>query len=603
MGNQTKNKGFNFSLFLRVFSYTKPYKLQFIVGITLAILLAIFSPIRPYLIQFTVDTATGKHPIAPNWLHYFISTESLSNPAKFIVSVTLFQIAFIVVESIARFTFSFITSWIGQRIVKDLRVEVYNKVLHLNLRQFDKTPIGKLTTRTINDIESINDIFSDGIIDILADFLSIIFTISVMLYTDWKLTLMCLIPFPFLLIATYYFKETVNKSFIIVRNAVASLNSFVQEHVSGMQVVQAFGAEEREASKFENINNQYKKANIKSNFAYSLFFPFVELILSISLGILIWWISGHSINAGLLIAFQLYLNQIFRPLRIIADKFNVIQMGMVASERVFLLLDNDDILPPAPADAYRPEIVKGDVKFDHVYFAYNEDNYVLKDIDFHIKPGQTVALVGHTGSGKTSMISIINRLYPINKGFIKIDDVAIENYDVNELRKHIGVVLQDVFLFSGSILDNITLRNPKISREKAIEAAKIIGVHDFIMQLPGNYDYKVMERGSSLSLGQRQLISFIRALLYDPSILILDEATSSIDSESEKLVQKAIDTLIANRTSIIIAHRLSTIRKADKIMVLDKGNIIESGTHDELLDKKGFYAELHEMQYSTSEEE
>ena len=467
--------------------------------------------------------------------------------------------------------------------------------MSLNLSQFDKTPIGTLTTRTVNDIESINDIFSDGLVPIVADMLSIIFTLATMFWIDWKLTLISIIPFPIIIISTYYFKESVNKSFINVRNAVASLNAFIQEHITGMQIVQAFAAEEREFNKFRKINKDHRDANIKAIFAYSVFFPVVEVVLALSMGLLVWYIAGNQLDAGLLVAFILYLNQIFRPLRVIADKFNVIQMGMVSSERVFKVLDNEDVMQDT--GKFEPATIQGKVVFNEVSFAYIEDNYVLKNISFTVNPGETVALVGHTGSGKTSIISLLNRLYQIKEGAIIVDDININDYKLEVLRSRIGVVLQDVFLFSGTVLDNITLRNPEITKEEVVEAARLIGVHDFIMQLPGNYDYSVMERGNTLSLGQRQLLSFIRALLYNPSILILDEATSSIDTESEALIQHAIDTLISDRTSIVIAHRLSTIRKANKIIVLDKGEIKEMGSHDELLKKGGHYAKLHNMQF------
>lgn len=388
-----------------------------------------------------------------------------------------------------------------------------------------------------------------------------------------------------------------NKSFIQVRNAVAALNAFVQEHITGMQVVQAFAAEEKEARAFQEINKKHRDANIHAIFAYSVFFPVVEVVLALSMGILVWWIADQSLDAGMLVAFILYLNQIFRPLRVIADKFNVLQMGMIAAERVLKVLDNTDELPPSPADAYRPAQIRGDIQFKNVSFSYTGNQNVLHGISFEVKAGETVALVGHTGSGKTSIISLLNRLYQIQEGEISIDGVDISRWDTDCLRNGIGVVLQDVFLFSGTILDNITLRNPAISIQQVEEAAKMIGVHDFIMQLPGGYQYNVMERGSTLSLGQRQLISFIRALLYNPAILILDEATSSIDTESELLIEKAIDTLIAGRTSIVIAHRLSTIRKANQIIVLDKGELKEKGNHAELLKEGGFYARLHEMQF------
>lgn len=576
-----RKKLLDLSVLRKVFGYALPYKNKIYLSIFLSIILAVISPLRPYLIQYTVN--------------HFIKDKNM----YWLVMITIIQIGMLLVETILRFYFGFITSWLGQTVVKDLRVTVYKKVLGLNLRQFDKTPIGTLTTRTINDIESINDIFANGLIPIISDLLSIISILLFMFGVDWRLSLISLAPFPILIIATYFFKESVNKSFIKVRNAVAALNAFVQEHITGMSVVQAFAVEEKEFKKFNEINKQHRNANIKAIFAYSVFFPVVEIVLAFSIGLLVWWGGNYSANAGVIISFIMYLNLLFRPLRMIADKFNVLQMGMVASERVFKVLENEDITPNKHNGIH--SAVKGKVEFDHVWFAYNKEDYVLKNINFLIEPGETLAIVGHTGSGKTSIISLLNRLYPINKGEIKIDDQNINDYDIDFLRSRIAVVLQDVFLFSGSVLDNITLRNPLIKREQAIEAAKMIGVHNFIMQLPGGYDYNVMERGATLSLGQRQLLSFIRALLYDPSILILDEATSSIDSQSELLIQHAIDKLIRGRTSIVIAHRLSTIRKANKIMVLDKGEIKEMGTHRELMNLQGHYFQLHKMQFEMQE--
>jgi ATP-binding cassette subfamily B protein len=511
------------------------------------------------------------------------------------------------VETALRFLFSYLTAWLGQTVVKDLRVEVYRKVVGLNLAQFDRTPIGTLTTRTINDIESVNDIFSEGLIPLVADFLSIVAILLAMFWTNWQLTLVCLIPFPFLMVATYYFKESVNRSFNKVRNAVAALNAFVQEHITGMQVVQVFAAEDKEASKFREINRQHRNANIHAIFAYSVFFPVVEIVLATSMGLLVWYAGVQVMGmgreegvqvSGQIVSFIIMLNLLFRPLRVVADKFNVLQMGMVASERVFRVLDNKDVADDR--GTLEADRFAGDIRFDQVSFAYEEGRDVLKNLSFHVRPGQTLALVGHTGSGKTSVISLINRLYHVRKGEIRIDDRNIEEYRLSSLRRNIGVVLQDVFLFSGSIYDNVTLRNPDIRREDVIHAARMIGMHDFIMRLPGGYDYNVMERGGTLSMGQRQLLSFIRALLYDPSILILDEATSSVDTESEMMIQNAIDRLISGRTNIIIAHRLSTIRKADLIMVLDKGEIREMGTHEELLALGGQYANLYKMQYETA---
>jgi ATP-binding cassette subfamily B protein len=581
----SKKTFFDFALLRRVFQYAAPYKKKFYLSVALAIVLAIITPVRPMLIKLTVD-------------EYI--THSL--PAM-LINITLIQVGLIFVETALRFLFSFTMALLGQSVVKDLRVATYKKIMGLNLSQFDNTPIGTLTTRTINDIESINDIFSDGLVPIIADLLSIVCVLTVMFWMDWRLTFIALIPFPIMLIATWYFKESINRSFFKVRNAVAALNAFVQEHLTGMSVVQAFASEEREFEKFKKINKQHRNANIRAIFAYSVFFPVVEIVLALSIGLIVWWTSKEALNLqvsqfGTVMSFILFMNLLFRPLRVLADKFNILQMGIIASERVFKVLDNDDTTKP-PAGGYikTPEILKGAISFDKVWFAYTHNNYVLKNISFSVQPGETIAIVGHTGSGKTTIISLLNRLYHIQQGEIKIDEVNIEKYEPDILRKNTGIVLQDVFLFSGSVIDNITLRNPDIAREKVIEAAKLIDMHDFIMQLPGGYDYNVMERGATLSLGQRQLLSFIRALLYNPSILILDEATSSVDTESEMLIQHAIDTLIKGRTSIVIAHRLSTIRKASKIIVLDKGEIKEMGTHEELIAHDGFYHKLYQLQF------
>lgn len=594
MSNMPPKKIFKAILLRRVFSFVRPYRIIFLGSLSLAIILAFITPIRPYLIQATVNIAIGKTTILPSWLYWFIPTAAKDSVIQLIWAISLFQLGFIIIETLFRFLFSFGMAWLGQQVIRDLRNLVYDKIMHYEMRQFDSTPIGTLTTRTINDIESINDIFSDGLIPIIADFLTILVTLTTMFYIHWQLTLICLLPFPIMLIATYFFKESVNKSFIKVRNAVAALNAFVQEHITGMQLVQAFAGEAKEMEKFESINATHKKANIHAIFAYSVFFPVVEVVLALSIGLIVWWVAGKSLDAGLLVAFILFLNQIFRPLRMIADKFNVLQMGMVAAERVFKVLDNED--KTTDHGTLNPMHIEGKIAFQNVHFAYHEPNWVLKGISFTVEAGKTVALVGPTGSGKTSIISILNRLYPYQSGQILLDNQPIEAYSLARLRASVGVVLQDVFLFSGSIIDNLTLRNPAIDFEKVVAAAKMIGMHDFIMQLPNAYHYEVMERGATLSLGQRQLLSFIRALLYNPSILILDEATSSIDSESEQLIEKAIDTLIKDRTSIVIAHRLSTIRKASSIIVLDKGRIVEQGNHAQLIKEAGFYANLHQMQ-------
>lgn len=597
MSNQSASAGnLRWALWKKVYAFVVPYRSTWYTAWVLAVIMALAAPVRPYLIQVTLQAAMGNGIRLPGWLSNLLPAAYAKEVVGFVVMVTVFQLLFILIETAVRFLFSFTTARLGQWVVNDLRQAVYQKVVRWELRQFDKTPIGTLTTRTINDIESINDVFSDGLIPIIADLLTILITLLTMFSINWKLTLISLVPFPIMLVATYYFKESVNKSFMQVRNAVAQLNAFVQEHITGMHVVQAFAAEEREMKKFTEINAVHRKANIQAIFAYSVFFPVVEVVLALSTGLLVWWVSGKTADAGLLVAFILYLNQIFRPLRVIADKFNVIQMGGIAAERVFKVLENPDVTPAAGPAAFRPADVKGEIEFRQVSFGYDAEREVLQDIHFSVPAGSTVALVGHTGSGKTSIISLLNRLYPLTKGQILLDGVDINEYDVDVLRKNIGVVLQDVFLFSGSITDNITLRNSKITRTQVEEAAKMMGVHDFILQLPGGYDYNVMERGNTLSWGQRQLISFIRALLYDPRVLVLDEATSSVDSESEQLIERAIDKLIHGRTSIVIAHRLSTIRKASRIIVLAGGRVQEMGTHEQLLASGGAYSRLYEQQ-------
>lgn len=573
--NEKKNGGL--SALRRIFFFTRPYKSRLLTSLTLAIVLAVLSPVRPYLIQASVD-------------RYI-----MHNLLEGLIRITIIQLVILLAESVLRFIFLYVTNWLGQTVVNDIRQKVFAKLIHQNLSFFDNTPIGTLTTRTVNDMEAVNDIFSEGLISIIADVLTIAAIIAVMFYTDWRLTLVSLAVFPLLLIATYFFKESVNRSFHQVRNAVAKLNAFVQEHITGMYVVQVFAAERREEQKFRQINKEHRDANIRAIFAYSVFFPVVEIILAISLGLLVWSgasrMLGYHVTQGVIIAFIMYLNLLFRPLRMLADKFNTLQMGVVAAGRVLDVLDSDDYLHGN--GTFIPERVMGKVTFDHVHFEYKANVPVLKGISFEVMPGQTLALVGHTGAGKTSVISILNRQYEIGSGSIRIDDRDLKSYDIHALRSRIGIVLQDVFLFSGTIYENISLRNEAISLEKVQDTCRLLGIHDFIMKLPGNYQFNVRERGGMLSQGQRQLLSFARALLYDPAILILDEATASVDTESEILIQRAIETLIKGRTAIIIAHRLSTIRKADQILVLESGIVAEKGDHDQLLRHKGIYYKMY----------
>jgi len=581
-----KKPGFRPQLLKRLLAYALPHRRTLVFSIVMTIVLAALTPLRPYLIQLSVDK--------------YISTGWLEG----LIIISAIQLGVLILETGLRFWFLFRMGWLGQTVVNDLRKAVFQKILYQDVAYYDKMAIGTLTTRTVNDIETVNDVFSEGIISIIADVLTIVAVMGVMFFTDWRLTLVCLIPFPILIVATYFFKESVNKSFHRVRNAVAALNAFVQEHITGMYVVQAFAAEKREMGKFKKINKEHRDANIKAIFAYSVFFPIVEIILALSTGLLVWWgarrMLHFEVTPGVIVSFILYLNLLFRPLRMLADKFNVLQMGLVAAERIFSVLDSKEHL--ANTGTFAPEYIRGAISFEDVHFSYKPGVPVLRGVSFSIEAGKTMAIVGHTGAGKSSIISILNRLYELDGGRILIDGSDIADYEIHALRRSIGVVLQDVFLFSGTVYDNITLRNEDIPMARVEEVCKALGLHPFIMQLPGGYLYNVMERGATLSQGQRQIISFARALLYNPAILILDEATSSVDSESEQLIQHAIDTLIKGRTSIVIAHRLSTIRKATEILVLDKGQVVERGTHSELLEAEGSYHKLYKAVSKETEE-
>ncbi len=575
----------NVSLLKRVFQYVKPYRVIFIWAVILTILLAILAPVRPFLIKYTLDN--------------YILTGKYSG----LVTLTIIMLVLLVLQSVVQYTHTLLTNTLGQSAIRDLRINVFNHITRLRLKYFDKTPIGQLITRTVSDLETISDIFSEGLIVIIGDILQVAAILAVMFYTDWELTLVVLLPMPLLILATSIFQKAIKSAFQQVRTEVSNLNTFLQEHISGISIIQYFAREKQEYRKFKKINSRYRDANIRSNWYYSIFFPVVEIISAMSMGLLVWYGAKSilskplDVTPGTIAEFLMYISMLFRPIRELADKFNTLQMGMVGAERVFKVLDTDEMT--SNDGVYAPEKMKGEIVFDKVWFAYNDDNYVLKDISFEVKAGQTVALVGATGAGKSSTINILNRFYDIQKGAIKVDGVAIQDYELSYLRKNIATVLQDVFLFSDTIYHNITLNNPDITMEEVVDAAKKVGAHEFIERLPGGYQYNVMERGATLSAGQAQLISFIRALVYNPSILVLDEATSSVDTETEMLIQQAIDNLMSGRTAIVIAHRLSTIQKADQIIVLDKGEIKEKGTHQELLKIGGYYKRLYDLQFNS----
>jgi ATP-binding cassette, subfamily B, multidrug efflux pump len=568
----------------RIIDFVRPYKGRFYLVIALTLLLGVLTPIRPFLIQYTLDNDV-------QYGNYWG-----------MVNVMLVVLALLFVQALVQYAHTYVSGRIAQFVIRDIRIKLYTHLINLRLRFFDKTPIGRLVTRTISDVETLADVFSEGLAAMASDLLQIIFILAFMFYSDWRLTLVSLSTIPLMLLATYVFKEKIKIAFNDVRNAVSNLNAFVQEHITGMTIVQIFGSEKREFEKFKEINKEHQAAHLSSVMYYSVYFPVAEIIAAMGTGLLVWYGAKGVINQdvthitlGKLVSFIMYIQLFFRPIRMIADRYNTLQMGIVGSSRIINLLD--DTADVVQNGTHIPREVKGDVKFDRVWFAYNETDFVLKDVSLQIRSGETIALVGATGAGKSSIINLLNRFYEINKGSIFVDGTNIKEFDLTILRKNIGVVLQDVFLFSDTIRNNITLGNTEVTDAMIVHAADLVGARKFIERLPGGLDYNVMERGATLSVGQRQLLSFIRAMVYDPKILVLDEATSSVDTETEEMIQDAISKMMINRTSIVIAHRLSTIQKADKIIVLDKGEVKESGSHQELLSQSGLYAQLHKMQY------
>lgn len=564
--------------------FVTPYRGRFYALILLTVLLGVLTPLRPILIQYTIDNDVA---FGDYWG---------------MVHIMVLLVVLLIVNSIAQYAHTYVSGWLGQRVIRDIRTKLYEHIVKLRLKFFDKTPIGRLVTRTISDVETLADVFSEGLAAMAGDLLQIVFILGFMFYEDWRLALLSLSTIPLLLISTYIFKEKIKVTFNDVRNAVANLNTFVQEHISGMNIVQIFGSEKTEFQKFKAINEEHRHANLRSVLYYSIYFPVAEIIAAAGIGLLVWYgakgviqFDETGITIGKLIAFIMYINMFFRPIRMIADRYNTLQMGIVSTSRIMNLLDNEEHVQQT--GVRKADHLRGDIEFRNVWFAYNEGQYVLKDININIREGETAAFVGATGAGKSSIINLLNRFYEIERGSITIDGVDIRDYDLGMLRKNIGVVLQDVFLFSDTIFNNITLGNPDVNEEMIWHAADLVGARRFIERLPGKLSYNVMERGATLSVGQRQLISFIRAMVYNPKVLILDEATSSVDSETEEMIQQAIGKMMRGRTSVVIAHRLSTIQKADKIIVLDHGEIKEEGRHEELLAREGFYAHLHKMQY------
>lgn len=579
--SEVSGKTFDAPLLKRVLKYVKPYLNIFYGTAIFAILIAFLSPARPLLIQYAFDN--------------YILTPNVDK----LLLITLLLVGLLFAESILQYFYTYWSNFLGQSVIRDLRLQTYKKIINFKQQYFDKNPIGALVTRVVSDIETISDIFSQGLLVIIADILKLIIVIVVMFVTDWRLALFSLASIPLLLIATYWFKRSIKSAFQDVRKQVSALNTFVQEHIVGMYIVQLFNREDIEFEKFKAINNSHKKAHVRSIWYYSVFFPIVEILSAISIGLLIWWggieaATTTDVTLGELIAFILYIHMLFRPIRQLADRFNVLQMGMVASERVFKVLDTDDSI--SNSGKMLVDNCRGDIEFKNVWFAYNDEDWVLRDVSFKVSAGETLALVGATGAGKSSIINLLTRNYEINKGSILIDGVNYLEYDLNSLRENIAVVLQDVFLFSDTIYNNIILgRDISLDRVKAY--AKDIEIDDFIQSLPNAYHYNVRERGGMLSLGQRQLISFVRAYVNQPKILVLDEATSSIDSESESLIQRSSEKLTKDRTSIVIAHRLATVQNADNIILLEDGKLIEEGSHQDLLSANGKYKLLYDLQF------
>tara|TARA_Y100000816_G_scaffold280073_1_gene253047 strand:+ start:1192 stop:2955 length:1764 start_codon:yes stop_codon:yes gene_type:complete len=572
---------FDFKILGRLMIFCRPYMRVFYILVLLTISLSILQPIRPYITQIIIDD--------------YISV----NDIKGLQFMIILLIALLAVNAVVMYFHTYLSGWLGQNIIRDIRIKLFSHLQKFKLQFFDKTPIGRVVTRNVSDIETIADIFGQGIASIIGDILQLVGIVIIMFILNWKLTLISLSTLPFLFLTTYIFKEKVKLSFNEVRTAVANLNSYVQEHIVGMNLVQIFANEKKEFNKFISINKTHLNANLKAVLYYSIYFPVMELFTSIGLGLLIWYGAGQlfeeEVTLGVLIAFIMYLQLFFRPIRAIADRFNTLQMGVVSSKRIFDLLDRDEIIN-SNEKISKMDIV-GRVEFKNLWFSYNPNDYILRDVNFKIDKGQSVAFVGSTGSGKTSIINLINRFYEYQKGDILIDDVDIRDYNSSDLRKNIGLVSQDVFLFSDSILNNITLYNDNISEEEVWSSIKKVGAEKFINSLPGKLSFNVKERGGSLSVGQRQLISCIRIMLYDPKIILLDEATSSVDSDTELMIQNAISEILKNRTSIVVAHRLSTIKEVDKIIVIESGEIKEVGNHDQLLKKGGFYNKLYQMQY------
>lgn len=584
--DEPSGKALDWQLLKRLFTYVRPHKKWVAWGVVFSVTASLLGPLRPWLSHYAID-----HSIAEgDWQGLHLIGAAI--------------LGLLILEVVFQFGLTYITQYLGQKAIYDLRQQIFSFIQYLNLSFFDKNPIGRLISRVTSDVEVLNEMFSSGLVAVFGDLFRLVFILVLMFLTDWKLSLITLSVLPPMIYASFLFRRKARESYLEVRGQVAKLMTFLQEHITGMQIIQIFNRENREMDRFKKINSDHRDAHIRGIFYYSVFYPVVDFLSSLAIALIIWYGGGEAVQSGVtlgvLFMFIQYVEQFFRPIRDLSEKYDIMQRAMASSERIFKLLDREPWVEKTDGQI-KPPALRGQVEFRNVWSAYTDDQFVLKGVSFEARPGEKTAIVGATGSGKTTIISLINRFYPLSSGSILIDGIPVESFDLPSLRNRIGVVLQDVFLFTGSVYDNLTLGNREITMESVLKAAQLVQAHDFISALPGGYEFMLTERGGNLSAGQRQLISFIRVLLYNPDIVILDEATSSVDTATEALIQNAIEVILQNRTAIIIAHRLSTIHRSDKIIVLHKGEVRESGTHSELLAANGIYRKLYQLQYSEQE--